>query len=402
MELPLSNQPWHGVAAAPPSKSVAHRLLIAATLAGASPAAAVALPGTPSQDLLATRRCLEALLSPQPVAECDCGESGSTLRFLLPVAAALGRRARFIGHGRLPQRPLDTLVELLSAHGVSCSGARLPLEIAGRLAPGDYALPGDISSQYLTGLLLALPLLDSPSRIRLTTALESAGYIDITLDVLRQFGVAIDCADGEYRVPAPQRHRLPSPPPLPVEGDWSNAAFLLAAGALAGPGLAVTGLRPDSAQGDRAVASILRRFGADLAWQPDDTLVARPAPLAALEIDARPIPDLVPALAIVATAAKGATRFVHAARLRLKESDRLETTCRLIRALGGHAETTPDTLVVIGTPLAGGRVDAAGDHRIAMAAAVAALRCAAPVVIDGAECAAKSWPDFWAATAALR
>ena len=283
MPLTLDNRPLHGLADAPPSKSVAHRLLIAAALAGASPDGAIALAGTPSQDIEATRRCLKALLASGDTAECDCGESGSTLRFLLPVAAALGRNARFIGHGRLPQRPLETLVEVLGAHGIAFSATALPLAIDGRLAPGDYALPGNISSQYLTGLLLALPLLESPSRIRLTTSLESADYIRITLDVLRQFGVSIDCADGEYRIPAPQRYRLPKAPlPLAVEGDWSNAAFLLAAGALAGPGLAVRGLRPDSAQGDRAAADLLRRFGSDLAWHTDGALAVRPAPLAAL------------------------------------------------------------------------------------------------------------------------
>ncbi|MBO7741735.1 MAG: 3-phosphoshikimate 1-carboxyvinyltransferase [Victivallales bacterium] len=390
--ISLTNASWQGKTAAPPSKSMAHRLLIAAFLAGAD-TSCVRFNAVPSEDITATLQCLNALREDTP--RLDCGESGSTLRFLVPVAAALGKPASFTGRGRLPLRPMATLLDAMADHGVTADAAALPFTLSGKLQPGEYRLAADISSQYLTGLLLALPLLDAPSRIILTTNLESAGYIDLTLDTLRTFGVTVHREADGFSIPAPQRYRLPEDAgKLTVEGDWSNGAFLLAAGAL-GSGLTVTGLRRDSLQGDSAMAELLRQFGAEITLT-DNTCTVLPGELRGIDIDMRPIPDLAPVLAVVASCAGGTTRLLNAGRLRLKESDRLETTANLINSLGGKAEISGETLTVQGVPaLRGGSVDSAGDHRIAMAAAVAALRCAEGVTITGADAVAKSWPDFF-------
>ena len=389
----LDNSTLSGTSAAPPSKSVAHRLLLAAFLAGAD-VGAVRFSGAPSEDIDATMRCLRALHEKEPVL--DCGESGSTLRFLVPVAAALGKKATFTGHGRLPQRPMDTLLNVLTTHGINCSADTLPFTISGILQPGEYRIAANISSQYLTGLLFALPLLNEPSRLRLTTQLESAGYIDLTLQTLAAFGMEIKRMEDGFQIPAPGKYALPlSEESLTVEGDWSNGAFLLAAGALAGSGITVTGLRRDSRQGDAAMAELLRQFGAKVSCGSDFCSV-QASPLRGIDIDMRPIPDLAPVLAVVASCASGTSRLLNAGRLRLKESDRLATTANLINSLGGNAEISGDVLTVHGVSgLAGGVVDSAGDHRIAMAAAVAAIRCRDRVTINGANAVAKSWPQFF-------
>ena len=430
--IELSNLPLHGVFTAPPSKSVAHRLMIATALAGGSPEDVI-IPGNASQDIAATRSCLHALLS-SDTPTLDCGESGSTLRFLLPVASALGKQATFIGRGRLPERPLGPLMQLLSEHGglsfplppelpkkkpdphprklilphdsqVEEFCDHLPLRLEGRLVEGYYLLPGNISSQFISGLLFAFPLLKAPSRLQLSTALESADYVRLTLDTLKRFGVEIqtNASLTEYDYSGSSGYTLPKDLPLSVEGDWSNAAFFLSAGTLGGDGMTAHGLSPASAQGDRAIAELLRQFGATVTWS-DDTCTVKPGTLRAIsEIDVRAIPDLVPILAVVAGLAEGTTPFTHAARLRIKESDRLESTAQLLRSLGGKAETTPDSLVVTGVDhYIGGMVDSCNDHRIAMATAIAATRATGTVTLQNSAAVAKSWPDFFAVCDTLR
>ena len=373
-----------GAVQAPPSKSAAHRALVAAALADGPTSLRL---GRLNQDIEATMRCLSALgasfdgdgerwrvmpASRVPArAELDCGESGSTLRFLLPVACALGARARFTGRGRLPERPNRALTEALRAHGATIDSDLLPMAAEGPLTAGRFALPGDVSSQYVTGLLFALPLLDGDSAIALTTRLESAAYVDMTLRALAAFGVTAEATGSGWRVPGGQRYRTPGR--LDVEGDWSAAAFWLAANRI-GSDVRVEGLSEDTAQGDRAVLSLL----------------GRP------RIDASNVPDLVPALAAAAATLPQVTTVTGAARLRLKESDRLSATAGFINALGGRAEATADGLIVEGgRPIRGGRVDGAGDHRIVMAAAVLATAAEGPVTIAGAEAVAKSYPDFF-------
>lgn len=392
-----------GCIAAIPSKSHAHRLLIGGMLADGPVRIRITAS---SRDIEATLGCIQALgtqvkvqgewriLTPGPVppqTQLNCGESGSTLRFLLPVAAALGCTTTLSGTGRLPERPLSPLLEELEAHGVTFSEKQLPLTVSGTLNGGRYRLPGSISSQYFTGLLLALPLLEEDSLLEIDGVLESARYLDITLQTLESFGISIERESGRFRIPGRQQYH--SPGTIIPEGDWSNAAFFLAAGALRGP-VTVTGLQMDSPQGDRAIIEVLESFGAKITVG-DHAVTVAPGPLRAITLDASQIPDLVPVLSVVAALAEGTTCITGAARLRLKESDRLKTTTALLRALGICASETPDGLEIQGGTLQSGTVDGAGDHRIVMAAAVAALAATGPVTIQGAEAVEKSYPGFF-------
>ncbi|MGN8966721.1 3-phosphoshikimate 1-carboxyvinyltransferase [Intestinimonas sp. HCP28S3_D6] len=381
----------------PPSKSQAHRALIAAALAeGVSMLKNVAL----SQDIQATIRCLEALGAsfrwegdtlavtglagkPAPQGELpllDCGESGSTLRFLIPIALAVLGGGRFTGHGRLMERPQGPYFDLFREKGIFYEQKDGVLTVHGRLEPGTFSLPGNVSSQFITGLLYALPLLSGDSKILLTTSLESRGYVDMTLDVLDKFGVRVENRDyTSFRIPGNQAFRARD---LTVEADWSNAAFWYAA-ALLESNVDIRGLDTHSTQGDAAIASHY--------WT-----LARPADA---EIDVSGCPDLVPPLAAMA-ALRGeelTTRLVNAARLRIKESDRLSTVTEVLNALGAEVEEHDDYLVIHGKDTLPGGVTVSGhnDHRIAMMAAIAATNCDAPVTITGAECVKKSYPNFW-------
>lgn len=395
-----------GTLTPPPSKSAAHRLLIAAALAGGGRVRGLSL----SADMEATLRAVRGLgvsvrldgdaacFSPAPPSSSpsplpvDCGESGSTLRFLIPLYAARGVPAVFTGHGRLPERPLWVYADCLPSHGVALSAtAGLPLTVTGRLTGGDFALPGDVSSQFITGLLFALPLCREDSRIRLTTPLESAGYVDMTLQVLRQAGVRAEPLEDGWFIPGSQTYR---PLDAAVESDWSQAAFLLTAGALGGS-ITLTGLNTASAQGDREALALFRRFGAAVEEAPG-RITCRKAPLHGIDIDAAQIPDLVPVLAVTAALANGVTRITGAARLRLKESDRLTAVADGIRRLGGRVEEGPDSLTITGVSrLVGGRAEGYNDHRIVMALSMAALGCEAPVTVTDAQSVAKSWPAFF-------
>ena len=393
-----------GTLSAIASKSDAHRLLI---LAAFSRGETRLVMEQRSEDIDATISCLRALgatikilpdgvfvrgierVNENPLL--DCGESGSTFRFMLPVACALCERVRFTGSGRLPERPIGELMRVMQVHGVAFSEERLPFETAGKLKGGDFALPGNVSSQYLTGLLLALPILNEDSTISLTTRLESAAYVDITLHALKRFGVHILTENGTYAVSGGQV--IQSPGTLRVDGDWSNAAFFLAAGALGNP-VRVTGLNPESPQGDKAILTALRKFGTQVEVA-SDTVTVSPAQLTGCTIDVGETPDLLPILAVLGACAAGETRLVNAARLRLKESDRLASVSAMLRALGGTVEELPDALVITGGTLAGGTVESCRDHRIAMSAAIASIRCSREVKILGADAVNKSYPAFY-------
>ena len=322
-----------------------------------------------------------------------CGESGSTLRFLLPLCGALGMRAVFYREGRLPDRPLQPLDEQLALHGMAIRSDGALLHVSGRLRAGEYTLPGNVSSQYVTALLMALPLIEGESVLRIEGRLESADYVAMTLDTLKKAGIRIDAIDGGFRIPGGQRYRADDGGA--VEGDYSGAAFFLCMGALSNAGVTVTNLDPASKQGDKRVPEILARLGAYVECGADCVTVRR-GTLRGAVIDASMIPDLVPALAAVAALCDGETRFTHAERLRLKESDRLTATKNLIAALGGDARETGDGLIIAGKArLSGGTVDPCGDHRLAMAAAVAACGCEGEVVVPDAQCVNKSYPAFW-------
>ncbi len=397
MDIRISRGALGGVVSAIASKSCAHRLLICAALADAPCTVEIAQL---SADIEATARCLSALGAGvervdegyyvTPInwneireATLDCGESGSTLRFMLPIAArmAKGSKIHFIGGGRLPERPNTVLTRAMRLHGVKVSSDNVPMTVEGNIEDGMYMLPGNVSSQYISGLLFALPALPRTSFIRFTTEVESGSYIALTISALRQFGVEIKSVLGGYDIPGNQTFK--SPGVARAEGDWSNAAFWLAARALGNP-VDITGLNTDSVQGDRAVMRVL------------DSMRRADGQLCGTRVDASDIPDLVPILSVVATQAEGETVFYNAGRLRIKECDRLAAMCECLTVLGADVKETADSLIVRGkTPLHGGEVRSFNDHRIAMSMAIAAAAANGDVVIRGAEAVAKSYPTFF-------
>ena len=381
----------------PPSKSAAIRAILCAALAGGPQPQGLA----PSGDINATLSAARQLAQAQG-GEFDCGESGSLLRFLIPICGALGGRWRFTGQGRLPQRPIGVYGELLPAHGVGfLSEGGLPLEIEGRLTPGRYALPGNISSQFVTGLLMALPLLPGDSELLLTTPLESEGYVNMTLDILKDYGVTVETAGEGWLIPGNQRYM---PREYIVEGDWSQAAFYLNMAALSPTGARVEleGLRKDSLQGDRACVEVFGGFGLPVWWE-DDLLVAQ-NPNAACSfgglrgqtLDVSQITDMAPAASVCAALSEGETRLCNGARLRLKESDRLAAMVQAITALGGSAQDLGDEMRITGAEaLAGGLADGQNDHRVLMALAGAGLRSREPVRVTHPWSITKTYPDFY-------
>lgn len=381
MDITIQPQLLQGELTVIPSKSQAHRLLICAAFADAP--TNLHCPET-NRDMDATAGCLNALgariektaagYSVEPVrrvpetADLLCHDSGSTLRFMLPVAGALGVDTTFRMEGRLPQRPLSPMWEEMERMGCTLTRPTSDtIRCTGKLRTGHYSIDGSVSSQYITGLLLALSLLDRPSELEITGHVESKPYINMTKDALSLFG-----ADPKH----PGARRFHSPGNLTVEGDWSNGAFFLAANTL-GSLLDIQGLNPDSPQGDRAAAQLLSKLSANRQI-----------------IDARDIPDLVPILSVVGACCHGA-EFTNIRRLRLKESDRVASVIAMITALGGKAEANENTLRVFATGLTGGTVDSVNDHRIAMSAAIAATVCKKPVTILGADCVKKSYPKFF-------
>lgn len=405
MDVKITPSPLCGEIAAISSKSDVHRLLIAAALSDRPTRVSF---NVFSKDILATLAALSTMgaksavtpdgaqiepfasIEENPVIDCD--ECGSTARFLLPLTAALFDSVTVTGRGSLMSRPFSALTEAMRQGGAAVDRDFLPITTTGRLSPGRYEIAGDISSQYITGLLFALTRLGGESEILLKTPLQSAGYVAMTLDTLRRFGVEVLRTERGFFIPKGQKYR--SPGTLAAEGDWSNAAFWLAAGAL-GAGVTVTGLSENSLQKDREIFSILTAMGAKTA-QEDGRFTAARRRLVAAEIDAGDIPDLVPVLAVAASVAEGTTRIKNAGRLKIKESDRLTTVFSTLSALGAKIEKTDDALTVNGVPrLRGGVVEGAGDHRIVMAAAVAASVCDGPVIIRGAEAVEKSYPNFF-------
>ncbi|MCL2088395.1 MAG: 3-phosphoshikimate 1-carboxyvinyltransferase [Oscillospiraceae bacterium] len=389
MKIRFSPSSLSGDVTIPPSKSVLHRAIICASLAyGSSVVSNVNL----SDDIEATIGCMNALgasivkdgsrliidgIAGNPASESilDCAESGSTLRFLIPIAAALGVRAEFCGRGKLPERPVQ-LDGLCGVHS-NYSGT-MPFSISGRLIGGDFTIDGGVSSQFVTGLLLALPMVTGNSTITVKGILQSRPYVDITLDVMERFGVTADYYDGKYHINGGQRYR---PCDYPAEGDYSQAAFFAVANRI-GSDINICGLDRNTKQGDKQIFDIIGGL--------DDSK--------GFELDASDIPDLVPILAVLGTyCRRGAvSRITGAARLRIKESDRLSAIASALSALGGRVTVTEDGLVIYGVnSLVGGECDSCGDHRIAMSVAIAALGCRGDVILTGAEAVNKSYPVFY-------
>lgn len=405
-QIKISPSLLNGEVLIPPSKSAAHRMLLCAAL---SCGKTIISPACHSADIDATINAATSLGAkiieengaftvyginandiPKEHITIDCGESGSTLRFLIPIAAALGLNATFIGHGRLPSRPINELTNLLSANGVICSGDCLPLTISGKLTKGEYYISGNISSQYLTGILLSLPLVGNNSSVTLTTPLESAGYIDMTIEAMHHFGVDCVKTDNTYKTIGKYASADGA-----IEGDWSQACFFLAAAALGGE-IKIGGLKADSTQGDRSATKHFASFGIDVEQKEDLLIAKKKKELIATEIDCSQIPDMVPALAVTAALSKGITRLYGAARLRIKESDRIKTTLDGLRAMGVSATELDDGMIIHGgCKIKGGNVNGAGDHRIVMAFSVLAAAAESDTVISGYSAINKSYPHFF-------
>ena len=406
------------IIAAPPSKSDAHRLLILSALSDTRTPIFISCRGT-NDDMDATVRCLRALgadinrtadgytilpidrTADRPTREIpvNVGESGSTLRFLIPILGALGIPTAIRREGRLPQRPLSPLDDVLMSHGMTLyddPSDPACLHVSGRLTAGAFSIDGSISSQFITGLLFALPMLDLPSTLRITGEISSAPYLCLTQNALARFGFCSNPAEqGHLYEIAPAAYHPCTE--LQVEGDWSGASFLLCAGAVA-DGVTVTGLSEHSSQGDKRILEVLNACGCKIEWQenavsviPPDDKILRP-----ISIHADDIPDLVPPIALLCCAADGTSEIRGCSRLRIKESDRLAALVQTITALGGNAETDGDTLKIYGTAtLHGGSCEGFGDHRMVMSAALAALISAHPVTVSDRDATGKSYPDFF-------
>ena len=394
MDIRISPSVLGGELSIPASKSCAHRSIICAALAdGVSHLSGV----TMSKDIEATIGAMRALGAEFVVSgrditvkgtggrhtgSCliDCNESGSTLRFILPIAAAVSSSAEFIGRGRLPQRPIDIFVRELGRNGTRFDYHNtMPFTVSGGLNSGVFQVEGDVSSQFITGLLFALPLLEGDSEIVLTSHLESRPYVDITIDTLRRFGISAEESVNGFRIKGGQRY-LPNDER--IEGDYSQAAFFYVANAL-GSQVELHNLNENSVQGDRKILEIIRNMCYN-------------GSIGHYDADCSDIPDLVPVLAVLGAFGSGDSRIYNAKRLKIKESDRLQTTAAMINALGGNVDITDDGLIIHPTgAMHGGTVDSSGDHRIAMAAAVAATRTDGDVIIRGAEAVEKSYPAFF-------
>lgn len=382
----IENSILNGAVTAPPSKSAAHRALICSFLAGGGSV----FPIINSKDMQATTGVIDALKRGD--STLNCIESGSTLRFMIPVAASLGKSVTFTGEGRLPERPVGEYLEILPKHNVKVeSNGFLPLSISGKLTNGTYEAAGDVSSQYITGLLLALANVDGDSAVILTTKLQSKPYVDMTVKVMADYGVYVKETEFGYLIHGNQQFKKLD---YTVEGDWSQAAFFLVAGAIGG-NITVNGLDMNSTQGDKEIVNVIRNFGGNITVD-DNEIRCFGGELKGTEIDASDIPDLVPIIAVLAAFAKGKTVIKGAERLRYKESDRIESVVQNLKLLGAQVQETTDGMIINGgKKLNSAKLKGFNDHRIVMAFSVAGLYIDGAVEIDDAESINKSYPSFF-------
>lgn len=398
----ISPAPLCGEIIAPPSKSFAHRLMIAASLSGGEKT--VRSVGE-SKDVFATARVLKSLgadcgiingdfvsrgFSLNKNAVLDCGESGSTLRFFIPIAAALGADATFTGTEKLLSRPCLPLIECLERGGVREKN----FSFCGKLKGGRLIADASVSSQYVTGLLLASPLIGNDCEIEIVGREASKPYIEITLSVLKDSGITVEKTENGFFIKGGQKYALPDN--ARAEGDWSGAAFALAAGAIGGS-VTVSGLNPESLQGDAAIADILKRFGAEVTFGKDTASAAKPrrGKLKAQTIDCKNVPDLAQIISVVAAFADGRTELRGIENLKYKESDRIAAIISTLSAAGIKAETDGKSLFVYGGNPKGFRIDSGNDHRTAMSAAVLACYAGGESTISAAEAVEKSYPRFY-------
>lgn len=382
----IENSILNGTVTAPPSKSAAHRALICSFLAEGGSVS----PIINSKDMQATTGVIDALKRGD--STLNCIESGSTLRFMIPVAASLGKNVTFTGEGRLPERPVGEYLEILPKHNVKVeSNGFLPLSISGKLTNGTYEAAGDVSSQYITGLLLALANVDGDSAVILTTKLQSKPYVDMTVKVMADYGVYVKETEFGYLIHGNQQFKKLD---YTVEGDWSQAAFFLVAGAIGGD-ITVNGLDMNSTQGDKEIVNVIGNFGGNITVD-DNEIRCFGGELKGTEIDASDIPDLVPIIAVLAAFAKGKTVIKGAERLRYKESDRIESVVQNLKLLGAQVQETTDGMIINGgKKLNSAKLKGFNDHRIVMAFSVAGLYIDGTVEIDDAESINKSYPSFF-------
>lgn len=392
----------------PPSKSLSHRVIICAGLSeGVSNIKNVVF----SQDIKATcsamknfgveitKREYSLIIKGSEKmnikdSNIDCSESGSTLRFLIPLAAIAGSKVTFAGNGKLTERPLQPYYDIFDVQKIRYrnSDRKLPLTIDGKLRPGEFKIKGNISSQFISGLLFALPILDGDSKIMITTEVESRPYIDLTLNALKRFGINVE--NNYYKelyIRGNQKYKASD---CRIEGDFSQAAFWLIAGAL-GSNVVCAGVNMGSLQGDKYILNIIENMGGNISVE-GDRVKASPSDTKGATIDASQIPDLVPVITVLAALSKGTTKIINAGRLRFKESDRLSSISCELNKIGAVIKEQEDGLIIEGKDmLEGGEVDSWNDHRIAMAMAVASTRCKNPLTIKNGDCIKKSYPDFW-------
>lgn len=399
----------HGKVICPSSKSAAHRELIAAALADKD--STIICRGM-SKDIEATVECLTALganikkdgetITVSPIdtsntankkATLNCNESGTTLRFMIPLAAFLGVDATFVCAESLTKRPISILCDELSRHGVSFpNGYTFPLKMHGKAEGGDFSICGSVSSQFISGILLALPLSNKPSTLKIIGKCESLPYIDITRSVMSSHGINVAFSEDTYSV-SPAAYKAYQKATT-VEADWSSAGFWLAAGLSSDDGISSVGQRLSSSQGDKAIFDILKNAGADIAIK-DDVVTVKKSRINAFECDCSQTPDMVPILSICAAAANGTSKIHGVERLRLKESDRIESTIALLSNIGISASYNDGTITICGGNIHGGNVCGYNDHRIVMSAAVASLFTSEPITITDAHAVSKSYPAFF-------
>ncbi len=399
----ISPSSLKGKVVLPASKSVAHRALICAALSGGT--SEIKCDCT-SRDINATVCALKALgakikiqknvytvsgIVPQRNLKINCFESGSTARFLLPVAAALGVDAQFIGEGRLPERPFDDLCDVLRQNGVNCSSNKLPIDISGVFSGERFVLPGNVSSQYVSGVLLAAPLMNRDVTVQIKGTLESEPYVDITIDVMSKFGVKVQKTEDGYFVKGGQNYISTN---VKVESDWSAAAFFMSAAAIGGE-IALEGLNFASSQGDMAALDVFAAFGAEISIVGQTLFVKKGKRLRGISVEVSQIPDMVPAIAVTAAFADGETKITGAARLRLKESDRIKAVCNALKAMGVSVAEDKDGIIIKGSKVSGGKVDGVNDHRIVMAFSIAANFASGETEIKDSQAVSKSYPEFF-------
>lgn len=386
------------------SKSDAHRAIICAALSDDKTNIHISHI---SKDIEATLNCIEKMgaqfikkdnlytitpiKKPSQNTILDCNESGSTLRFILPVVSALGCCATFVGAGRLPERPMELIVDLLKEHENSFSSSNLPITVSGKTTAGTFEIAGNVSSQFISGLLFALPLLNEMSTVRLTSKLQSSAYVNMTIQTLKRFGIKIEQQEDAFVVSDTDHYT--SPKEYIVEGDWSNAAFFMVMGALGG-NITIKNLNPNSYQSDKKILEVLSLAGVKYTVLDNQVTVLK-SEIKSFDFDVSECPDLFPVLSILACGAKGKSVLYNAKRLRIKESDRIKTTKELILNLGGEAEETEDSLIIYGSgKLNGGIVKSFNDHRIAMSAYTASVICEKDIILKDARAIDKSYPSF--------